>query len=276
MKKRLGVGRSIVYVVMYLYTFVSLYPFVWMLFYSLKNNEEIFVTNPFGFPKEIQWNNYVRAVQKFDMLLYFGNSIYVAVATVAIGIFFALLFTYVISRVRTKPMKALQTLLMAGMFIPIQAIMVPLVVTVRDVGLTNSLWSVIIPYVALSFPFSVMVLYGFYQMIPLDLEESAYIEGAGFMKTYFRNILPQMSSAISVLAIYQVMQSWNEFSLALILITDNDMKTLPLGISTFYSAFATDWGLVGAALVIASAPLIFCYILFSDQISDSITLSGLK
>lgn len=276
MKHKMTPWRVIIYGIMLAYSVVSLYPFIWMLFYSLKNNEEIFLTNPFGFPIEIQWNNYVRAFQQFDILLYFSNSVYVTVATVIIGIFFALLFSYVVARVRTKPMKLAQTIIMAGMFIPIQAMMIPLVVAVRNIGLTNSLWSVIVPYVALSFPFSIMVLSGFYSVLPIELEESAYIEGAGFITTYFRIILPQMKSAISVLAIYQVMTSWNEFSLALILLTDNSMKTLPLGISTFYSAFATDWGLVGAALVSASAPLIICYILFSDQISESVTLSGLK
>lgn len=102
------------------------------------------------------------------------------------------------------------------------------------------------------------------------------MEGAGFCKTYFRIILPQMKSAVSVLIIYQFISHWNEFSLALILITKNELKTLPLGLAGFYGQFSTDWGPVGAALVIASFPVIMLYVFFSNKVSDAMAFSGMK
>lgn len=268
--------NGITYFVMSIYAILCLYPIVWMVFYSFKSNEEIFVTNPFGPPLDPQWSNYVRALTEFNIFVYFRNSIIVSVSAISIGLLCILMFTYVVSRVQVRLTKALRFLVMTGLFIPIQAVMIPLVIMVKNLHLTNSLFSLIVPYIALSFPFAVMVLYGFYIVLPIELEESAYIEGSGFFNTYFKIILPQMKSAIAVLAIYQFMSHWNEFTLALILITKDELKTLPLGLAGFYGQFSTDWGPVGASLVIASIPVVIMYLFFSNQISESMAMSGIK
>lgn len=274
MKER--IKKAVIYVAMGLYTVVSLYPLVWMVFYSLKDNEEIFITNPFGPPLDPKWSNYVKAIEQFDILLFFKNSVIVSVLAIIIGLVAALMFSYVIARVRTKTTTTLNAIVMAGMFIPIQAIMTPLVVMVKKMGLTNTLWSLIVPYAAWSFPFAVMVLYGFYISLPIELEESAYIEGAGFVRTYVSIILPQMKSSISVLIIYQFMQHWNEFALASVLITNPKMMTLPRGIAGFFGSFSTDWGPVGACLVLASLPVVIIYLFFSNQVSEAMVHTGMK
>lgn len=273
---KLKPSRILVYLLLLLQAFVSIYPMIWMAFYSLKSNEEIFVTNPFGFPKNPIWTNYRDALQQLNIPVYFKNSLVIAVISVALGIICSLMFTYVVARVKTKITSFLRALVVAGMFIPTQAVMTPLVVMVRNLGLSNTIWSLIVPYMAFNFPFAVMVLYGFYRSLPIELEESAYIEGSGFFRTYFSIILPQMKSIIAVLVVYQFMNSWNEFSLALILITKDSMKTLPLGLSGFYGQYSTNWGLVGAALIIASIPVIIIYLIFGNKISDAMTYSGMK
>lgn len=274
--KKFKLSRITVYLIMVIYGLVCLYPIIWMGFYSLKNNEEIFVTNPFGPPSVLQWSNYAKAVSQFDMPQYFMNSAMVSLASMFFGIVFALMFTYVAARVKNKVTTLLQNIVVAGMFIPIQAVMTPLVVMVKTMHLSNTRWSLIVPYVALSFPFAVMVLYGFYRSLPMELEESAYMEGAGFYRTYFSIILPQLKPIISVLIIYQFMSNWNEFSLALVLITKEELKTLPLGLAGFYGQFSSDWGPIGAALVLASLPVIILYLFFSSKVSDAMTLSGMK
>lgn len=276
MKHKFTVGRALTYVLMIAYLVLSIYPLLWLLFYSFKDNAEIFVTNPFGPPTVWRWENYAKAVSEFNIAAFFKNSVIVSVASIVIGIFCALLFTYVVARIRTRLTRSIRMLVMMGMFIPVQAIMTPLVVMVKHLHLSNSLWSLIIPYVALGFPFSVMVLYGFYVNLPMELEESACIEGANFFTTLFRIILPQVKSAIAVLVIYQFMSAWNEFSLALVLITKEELKTLPLGLSSFQGQFSTDWGATGASLVIASLPVLVLYLFFSEKVSDSMAFSGLK
>lgn len=275
-RKRISIGKGLVYVLMWIYAVISLYPLIWVFLYSFKDNEEIFVSNPFGIPQKWRFENYVEAVTRFDILSYFKNSLFVSVITIILLIICAMMFCYVIARIQTRLTRTLRMVIMAGMFIPVQAVMVPLVVMVRRIGLTNSLWAVIVPYVALGFPFACMLLYGFYLGIPIALEESAYIEGASFGKTYFSIIFPQMKSPMCVLAIYEFMQCWNEFSLAKVLLVKDSMKTLPLGLAGFHGQYSTQWGVVGAALVIASAPVLISYVFFSDQISNAMTTSGVK
>lgn len=268
--------RCIMYFFMITYLIICVYPLIWMGFYSLKNNEEIFVTNPFGPPIIPQWSNYVKALTQFNIPLFFYNSIIISIGALLIGLTAVLLFTYVVARIRTRITNLLKLMVMAGLFVPVQAIMIPLIIMVSNLNLVNTHWSLIIPYAVMGFPFSVMVLYGFYISLPIELEESAYMEGAGFVRTYVSIILPQLKSIIAVLVIYCFMQYWNEFSLALILITKADMKTLPVGLAGFWGAFSSEWGPIGASLVIASVPVIVTYLFFSNKISDSIALSGMK
>lgn len=274
--KKASAGKILTFILMCFYLVFSIYPLLWLLFYSFKDNNEIFVSNPFGLPKVWHFENYQRAVSQFNIAVFFKNSVIVTVASVVLGILCALMFTYVMARVRNRLTRTVKMIVMMGMFIPVQAIMTPLVVMVKNLHLTNSLFSLIVPYVALGFPFSVMVLYGFYVNLPLELEESAYMEGANFLTTFFRIILPQVKSAVAVLVIYQFMSAWNEFSLALVLITKETLKTLPLGLASFKGQFSTDWGATGASLVIASLPVIILYLFFSEKIGDSIAFSGLK
>lgn len=278
-KSRAGktsLARILIYALMILYAAISLYPLIWLFLYSFKTNEEIFVTNPFGLPQQWRVSNYVEATTRFNIMAYFKNSVLVSAATIAITVLCSLMFCYVIARLRNRMTRALHSLLMAGMFIPIQAVMIPLVIMVRRVGLANSLWSVIIPYAATGFPFACMLLYGFYLGIPVALEESAYLDGANFGRTYFSIIFPQMKSPICVLAIYVFMSTWNEFSLAKVLLTKNDIMTLPLGLAGFWGSYSTQWGVIGAALIIASAPILILYLFFSNQVADSMALSGMK
>jgi raffinose/stachyose/melibiose transport system permease protein len=255
---------------------ISLYPLIWLLFYSFKSNEEIFVTNPFGIPFVWRIENYTKAVKQLNIMVYFKNSIVVAVVTIILTILFSSMFCYIVARIRNRFTRVLYAVVMSGMFIPIQAVMIPLVIMVRRFGIANSLWSVIIPYTVLGFPFACMLLYGFYLGIPFELEESAYLDGASFGRTYFYIIFPQLKSPVYVLAIYEFMACWNEFSLALILLTKNAIKTLPLGLAGFWGDYSADWGVIGAALIIASSPILVIYLFFSNQIVDTMAVSGMK
>ena len=274
--KKFSASKLFTHIPLALYATVSLYPLVWLLFYSFKDNEEIFVTNPFGLPYVWRGGNYVEAVTRFNIMVFFKNSMVVAAITILLTILCTLMFCYVVARLRNTLTRSLHATIMAGMFIPIQAVMIPLVIMVRRIGITNSLWSVIVPYTALGFPFASMMLYGFYLGIPFSLEESAYLDGASFGRTYFSIIFPQMKTPMCVLAIYEFMSCWNEFSLAKVLLTKDATKTLPLGLAGFWGQYSTQWGIIGAALIIASAPVLIAYLFFSNQIADSMALSGMK
>ena len=268
------IPKYIMYIILSLYSLVCIYPFIWMVSFSLKNNQEIFVTNVFGLPKNFRIENYEKALKVFDVFLYFKNSIIVSTATVVITVVIALMFSYAAARMTWKFSTAARIYITTGMFIPVQIILIPLVILVRDLKLSNSYFPLIIAYSVFQLSFSSIVFYGFFRTIPFEIEEAAAIDGAGVFTTFFRIMLPLIKPAIATVVIFVFLYAWNEFTIALIMITDNSLKTLPLGIINFQGQFETDWGAMGATLTIASLPTMIVYLIFSEHIEKALTVSA--
>lgn len=261
-------------IMLYLYAACSLYPVIWMVFYSLKNNDEIFVTNPFGFPAGLRIENYQNALTAYNVPIYFKNSVIVTVIAVFFSTLFALLFAYGVSRFRFKIRKGMRIFLMLGMFIPVQVLMIPLAVLVRDLGIANTRLAVIIPYIAFNVSFAAMVFTGFFNNIPIEMEEAACMDGASIYRCFSAIMMPMVKPAIATVIIFNFLSIWNEFSIALILLSKESLKTLPLGLMFFQGTFTTDWGAMGAAMVVASLPTVVIYILFSEQVEKAMTVGA--
>lgn len=282
MKKRMGSPRqhrgisSVLFTVfLWVYSAISLYPLLWMIFYSFKSNEEIFVTNPFGPPLQWQTSNYVNAWTQYDVPMYFKNSVIVGAATVLLTIICAMLFTFAVARMTWKLREVARTFIALGMFIPVQAIMLPVVRTVDSLGLLNTRWSLIFPYTGINLAFACMVYYGFFKGIPREMEEAACMDGANIWQTFLYVMVPLVAPATITIGIYVFLAAWNEFILANVLVgTTKTLKTLPLGVLFFQGQFTTDWGSMGATMVIASMPAIVVYCLFSEQVEQAMTVSG--
>ena len=274
--KRKTMSLRFVFVVFcWIYAAFSLYPLIWMLFYSFKNNDEIFVTNPFGLPKVWRWENYEKALTQYDVPTYFINSVVVSAVTVLLTVFCSLLFSYATSRMIWKGKTFTRLFLGLGMFIPVQAIMIPVVKSIQGLHLMGTRWSLILPYTAINLAFSCMVYYGFFTGIPIELEEAACMDGATIYQTFFRIIMPLVRPATVTLVIYTFLNAWNEFILANVLVGSiPELKTLPLGVLFFQGSFTTDWGGMGATMVIASFPAILIYSLFSEQVEKAMTIGG--
>lgn len=268
--------RSILYFLAVTYTVLSIYPIVWMIFYSFKNNNEIFLLNPFGFPKVLRIENYINAWNQYNIPGYFLNSVIVAGCTIFLTILFSLMFSYATARMKWRLANTARIYIMAGMYIPVQIIMIPLVIMIRDLKLANSLWSLVIPYTAFELGFSSIVFYGYLRQLPFELEEAAMIDGANIFKTFFEIIVPLVRPAISTMVIFVFLFSWNEFTMALTLISNDKLKTLPLGLITFQGQFQTDWGGMGAAMVISSIPTILIYLLFNRQLESALIAGAVK
>lgn len=275
MRHKKSPARIVFSLLLWVYAVFSLYPLVWMIFYSFKNNNEIFVTNPFGFPTVFRWENYVNAWSKYDVPTYFLNSVLVSAGTVIITIICSLLFSYATSRMIWKGKTVARFYVGMGLFIPIQAILIPIVTVVQKVGIMNTRWSLILPYAAMNMAFSTMVYYGFFKGIPIELEEAACMDGATIYQTFRKIICPLVRPATVTIGIYIFLMSWNEFILANILVGSVDqLKTLPLGVLFFQGQFTTDWGGMGATMVMASLPAVLIYSLFSEQVEKAMTIGG--
>ncbi|MFC3746787.1 carbohydrate ABC transporter permease [Paenibacillus sp. GCM10012306] len=271
MKKALGLLYQ---VPLWIYFIVSVYPLVWMISYSLKNNDEIFSTNPFGLPTHFRFENYVTAWSQFNIPKYFINSIVVSTIATVFILLFALMFAFAVARLTWKFREAVRVYMLVGMFIPLQVIMIPLAILVRDFHLSNTYGALIVPYIALGLPFSTMIFYGFMRGIPTEIEEAACMDGANIYRMFLQVIMPMVMPAVATVAIFQFLTNWNEFTLAYILISNEAMKTLPLGLLFFQGQYSTDWGGMGAVMTMASLPMIIVYLFFSEQVERAMTVGS--
>ncbi|WP_256758794.1 carbohydrate ABC transporter permease [Cohnella sp. WQ 127256] len=273
-KKSFKPGQLLLQGSLWLYFILSVYPLYWMISYSLKNNDEIFSTNPFGLPTHFRIENYINAWNNFNIPRYFLNSTIVSIVSTAGILLLAIMFSYATARMVWKFSGTARAYMMIGMFIPLQVIMIPLAVLVKDFHLINTYGALVVPYIAFGLPLSSLIFYGFMRGIPIELEESACMDGAGIFRTFFSIIVPIVKPAVATLAILQFLNVWNEFLLAYILISDESMKTLPLGLLFFQGQYSTDWGGMGAVMTIASLPTVIVFLFFSEQVERAMTVGS--
>ena len=264
------------YFFLILWLLINLFPVYWMFTFSLKNNEEIFGNNIIGLPKHWLWSNYSSALNTGHMWRYFLNSTIVAVATILITLAVALMATFALTRMIWKTRKTLNKFFMLGLTIPIHASIVPVYVTLSRLHLLNTYLALIIPYSAFSLSMAILVCTGFMNEIPRELDEAACIDGCGIWGIFFRVIVPLMKPAVATVGIYTFLQCWNELMVANIFISKTALKTLPVGVQALSGQYTTDWGAIGAALVLATFPTLIVYIFLSKRIQESFTAGAIK
>ena len=268
--------QTLIYIGLFLWLIINLFPVYWMFTFSLKNNEEIFGSNVVGLPQHWLWSNYTSALKTGHMGIYFVNSAIVAVATILITLAVALMATYALTRLIWKKRKTLNKFFMLGLTIPIHASIVPVYVTLSRLHMLNTYWALIIPYSAFSLAMAILVCTGFMNEIPRELDESACIDGCNVWGIFFRVIVPLMKPAVATVGIYTFLQCWNELMFANIFISKTALKTLPVGVQALSGQYTTEWGPIGAALVLATFPTLLVYIFLSKKIQESFIAGAIK
>ena len=270
------IKQAAIYFGLILWLLVNLFPVYWMFTFSLKSNAEIFGSNVVGLPKEWLWSNYTSALNTGHMGKYFLNSAIVAVSTILITLAVALLATFALTRMIWKARKTMNKFFMLGLTIPIHASIVPIYVTLSRLHLLNTYWALIIPYSAFSLAMAILVCTGFMNEIPRELDEAACIDGCSVWGIFVRIIVPLMKPAVATVGIYTFLQCWNELMFANIFISKEALKTLPVGVQALSGQYTTDWGPIGAALVLATFPTLFIYIFLSKKIQESFIAGAVK
>ena len=276
MKTKKNVKNVVKYTVLIIWTFVSLFPLYYMLMFSLKDNSEIFGSNVIGLPKHWLWSNYKKALIAGNMGLYFFNSCVVTGLTILFTILFSLMAAYALERMIWKGRKQINALFMLGLTVPIHAAILPIFIILRKFHMLNSYQSLIVPYVAFALAMAIMICSSFMISIPVELEESACIDGAGIYKIFWVIICPLMKPAFASVAIFTFLQAWNELMFAIIYISDSKYRTLSVGIQSLSGAYTTDWGPIGAGLVIATFPTLIIYLFMSKKIQSSLMAGAIK
>ncbi len=274
--QKFGIGTLGIYILLVIWALINLFPVYWMFTFSLKTNEEIFGKNLIGLPWDWKWSNYASAWNTGNMPRYFVNSVIVSVSAIALVIIASMMATYAITRLVWKGSSQTNAFFMLGLTIPIHASIVPVFITLRDLHMLNSHFSLIFPYAAFSLAMGILICTGFMVEIPKELDEAARIDGCGPWKTFGVVIIPLMKPALATIAIYTFLQCWNELMFANVFISDSKFKTLPVGIQALSGQYTTEWGPIGAALVIATFPMLLVYIFMSKRIQESFVVGAVK
>ena len=283
------VYKVFIYVVLLAMAISIIVPVFWVFMASIKENVE-FYENPWALPMGFYWQNFVDAWQKASMGSYMLNSVIVTALALAILIIVALPAAYCLSRFKFKSRNFLNVCFMAGLFINVNYIVVPIFLMLRDGDtwlrgifgngfLLNNIFVLAVVYAATALPFTIYLLSGYFATLPHDFEEAAYIDGAGYSTTMVKIIFPMAQPSIITIIVFNFLSFWNEYIISLTLLSSaNGPRTLPVGLLNLMQAqqSAAQYGIMYAGLVMVMLPTLILYICVQKKLIQGMTVGGLK
>lgn len=270
-------SRVIVLVIALLWLVIAGTPFYFMALTGFKGRFELMSSGSvFAFPAQITFEHYQDVLTRGTFFTYLGNSVLIVALSVVIILLLSSMASYVFARIPFRLNRPLFGLIVAGLVIPLHVTLIPVYFLTRSIGLYDSLWALLGPYVAFNLPLSIFILTEFMRQIPKELEEAAKIDGSGPMHTFWRIILPLSSPGLATLAIYNSVALWNEFVFAFVLITSPESRTLPLAIWEYQGEYSMNVPAIMAVLTLSALPLIAIYIVGQERVIKGIMAGALK
>ena len=254
----------------------TLAPLYWMVTTSLKEPAEIYGEQVTLWPAKATLENYRILFEETNFLIYFRNSIIVAIATSLLSLVFASLGAYALTRLRFPGRRLFARGLVYTYLMPESLLFIPLLVIVLRLGIENTLHGLVFAYLGFTVPFCTWLLMGYFMSIPIELEESAMIDGCSRLGVLFRIVLPLTVPALAVVAFFSFTLSWNEFIYASVLVADVSVRTIPTGIPSFIVEDVFFWGPMMASTLISAIPPLVVYFFFQRFLVTGLTLGAVK
>lgn len=279
-KNRTGtqkVSRILLRVILFAATFIFVYPLVWNLIAAFKTNKEI-MESPWSVPESLNFSNFTRAFVESSMGEFIINSFLVTGLSMLLLLLLVIPTSYALSRFDFTGRKLLHNFYMAGLFIQPVYIMIPLFLMMNNFHMLDNRFWLSLVYAAGALPFSIYLLTGFMRSIPKEYEESAYIDGSSYFRTLIGIIIPLAKPGILTVVIFNFFTFWNEYALALVLISSDEKKTIPVGLANLMEVqkYATDWAALFAGLVLVLLPTVTLYALTQKKLTEGLSMGGLK
>jgi raffinose/stachyose/melibiose transport system permease protein len=265
----------VVYFFLFILLIFWLFPFFIALLNSLKTNGEL-LTNVLSLPKELQFDNYVQTFEKMSYVRSLVNTFVVAIIGVTLMILFSAMAGWRLARTKTKLSKFIFGLFVFSMLVPFSSIMIPLYKTTLVLNVNNSLIGLALVYVGLGVSMAIFLYHGFVKSIPIEIEESALMDGCNSFQTFVYIVIPLLKPITVTIAITNVLWIWNDFLLPLIVLSDNNKYTLLLSTNTLFGQYKSDWTAILSALILAAIPVIVFYVLFQKSILKGIADGAMK
>jgi raffinose/stachyose/melibiose transport system permease protein len=274
-KRKKGYGSvTFVYAGLIFYFLIIAYPLLWMVMSSFKSTEEIF-TNSWSLPETWLVENYVAAWES-GISSYFLNSVIVTGLSCILTVFVSALGAYGLSRFEFKGKTFILVICLGGLMLSPQVSLIPLYNIIQKLGLYNTHWALILPYVAYRIPLTILLIRAYFLSIPKELEEAARLDGCTSIGILFRIFIPMSVPILLTTTILTAYYTWNEFMFAIIFIDDDSLRTIPAGLMQFRDALQTDWGVLLAGLTISAAPIVILFLFMQKYFIRGIASGSVK
>ena len=274
--KRFKLTAMGVYIAAAVVVFISVFPFIWMFFTSIKPPNEIFTLTPRLLPYHTTLENYVGVFKGTMFGRYFLNSVIIALSTTVLGLSIAILGAYSLARFKYPGRHSFLLLILIVQMFPIVVLIIPLFVVMRQLHLLNTHYCLIISYTTFILPLCVWMLKGFFESIPKELEEAAMIDGCSRVGAFLKIALPLSVPGIAATSIFSFIGAWNEFMFALTFINKEALKTIPVGLQSFIGRFVVEWGQVMAASVMFTLPSLIFFMMVQKHLTKGLFAGSVK
>ena len=274
MKKK--IETWLIFIFLTVFTMGTIYPILNIIGISLRK-DNAFQSKSLAFiSANSGWDSYLKLLTETQFLIWLKNSIVISIAVTILGVALASTSAYALSRYKFKGRQLGMTSLLTTQMFPATMLLLPFFIILSKLGLINSYLGLVIIYSSTALPFCIWQMKGFYDTIPHALEESAYMDGCNHFQAFYKIVLPLSTPALVITALFSFMASWSEYVVAAIILQDPELYTLPLGLKSFQSSLATEWGLYAAGAVVISIPVVVLFISLARFLVSGLTMGSVK
>lgn len=269
-------GRVILWMVLILVAVIQIFPLIWLVDFSLASSNEMFTSGLLIIPEKIQWGNYVKAFTDGHFLQYLENSVLINGLAVLLVLIISIMAAYACKRMKWKLSGTVKTILLLGMMIPIHATLLPNYKIYNMLNLTDTIWALLIPYVAFSLPQALFLMTSFLDSIPIELEEAAVMDGCGIYRIVFQIVTPMLKPSIATVSIMTFLNNWNEFMMASTYLSSSKWKTLPFSVLEFTGQYSSNYAVQFAVMALTAAPAVIVYVILNKHITKGVAMGAVK
>lgn len=275
-EKENKIGKVVLWIVLIAVAVIQLFPLIWLVDFSLGSSNEMFTNGLLIIPEKIRWDNYVKAFVDGNFLHYLRNSILINTLAVILVVIISIMAAFACQRMKWKLSGLVSTLLVMGMMIPIHATLLPNYKIYNMLHLTDTIWALLIPYVAFPLPQGMFLMTGFIQAAPKELEEAAVMDGCGIYRIVFQIITPILKPSIATVAIMTFLNNWNEFMMASTYLSTPKWKTLPFSVLEFTGEYSSNYAVQFAVMALTAAPAVIVYVILNKHITKGVAMGAVK
>jgi raffinose/stachyose/melibiose transport system permease protein len=273
--RRVSVGLIVRYLVALLLAFLVLIPLAMTVFGGLKSTGAL-LSNPIGWPDRWHWENYHGILQSASFWLQLRNSLLVMLAASMGSVLLASMPAFIFARILFPGREVVFNYFILGLLFPLAVAILPLYISLRQLQLIDSHWGIILPQIAFGLPITIFILRGFFRAIPQEIEDAAYIDGCSIIGLFWHVALPLVRPALAAVFVLAMVGSWNAFFLPLLVLNEESLWTLPLGIMRFQGQWTTDWARILAFVSLTLIPTIVFYFFAERHIVTGLTAGAVK